>query len=348
MWELLEENLLSEDSINPLLLQVLSQQQQLMAELVRQMSATQLTVQELIADRAFTENPPRVSVQRGEDAAISDQAAEFRQPQNQAAVHSVGPERKHSHRSSGQTSTTNLHQSLHPLHINKMADSKQANLSVVGPLQPSSTSITCTPGIISAPASTQLVVNNFGTLCGSRQVDDTLVGGHAQVQHGSYPHQALHRPCEYVTAEIIPFRYVSLAKREAQPGQVLQINQDVQPGRPTRWSGHRNSQSNGSAECPFIAHSPSLTGGEALRQTIDAFLLFNQAISGRRAMLTNTTAELQQIGRPSIDGGQLLTVHRCTVWPWDPGEPTKWSGQLVCITRLRITPPGLFSTDDPV
>lgn len=349
MWELREEDWLSGDSINPLLLQVLSQQQQLMTELVRQMAATQLAVQELVTDRAFTEDAPRFSDLRGEDAAKSDQAAEFRQPQNQAAVHSVGPERKHSHRSSGQTFTTNLQYSLHPQHINKMADSKHANLPVVDPLQPSSTSITCTPGITSAPASPQLLNNNIGTFCGTRQVDDTLVGGHAQVQHGSYPQQALHRPGEYVTTEIIPFRYVSVAKREAPPGQVLPFNQDMQPGRPTRWSGHRNPQSNGSAECPSITYSSSSsTGGEALRQTINAFLLTNHITSGRHAMLTKTTAELQQIGRTSFDGGTHLTVYRCTVWPWDHDQPQVWSGQLVCISRLRFTSPGFTAIDDPV
>lgn len=346
MWELLEEDLLSEDSI-PLLLQILTQQQQLLTVLVQ--AATQLADHELVHDRAFSEDAPPFCDQPGEEAAESDQAPEFQQPRVQAPVHPVGPERKHTHRNSGQTSTTNLHHSvLPPIIIDKMADLKHANLTVIDPLQPSSTTITSTPGITSAPASTQLVDNNEGKLCGSCQIDDSLVGGHAQVQHGSYPRQALQRPGEHATADIVPFRYVSLAKRETPPGSVLQIKQDVQSGRPTSWSGHRNPHNNGVAECSIIKHSSSSsTGGEALRQSINAFLLFNFTSLGRRAAFMTSPAELQLIGRQRIiAGGSFLTVRRCTVWPWDPGQPKGRSGQLVCISWLLIASPGL-AIDDP-
>uniref|UniRef100_A0A8D8CT80 (northern house mosquito) hypothetical protein n=1 Tax=Culex pipiens TaxID=7175 RepID=A0A8D8CT80_CULPI len=345
MWELLGEDLLSKDSV-PLLLQVLSQQQQLLTVLVQ--AATQLADHELVHDRAFTEDAPRFGDQPGEEAAESDQAPEFQQPRVQASVHPDGPERKHTHRYSGQTSTTNLHHLvLPPIIIDKMADLKHVNLTVIDPLQPSSTTITSTPGITSAPASTQLVDNNDGHLCGSCQIDDSLVAGHAQVQHGCYPRQALQRPGEHVTADIVPFRYVSLAKRKTPPGPVLQIKQDVQSGRPTSWSGHRNPHYNGFAECSIIKHSSSSTGGEALRQSINAFLLFNFSTSGRRAALINSPAELQLIGRQHvIDGGSFLTVRRCTVWPWDPGQPKVRSGQLVCISWLLIASPGL-GIDDP-
>lgn len=344
MRELLGEDLLSEESL-PLLLQILSQQQQLLTVLVQ--AASQLADHELVHDRAFTEDTPRFGDQPGEEALESDEAPEFQQPRVQAPVHPVGPERKHTHRISGQTSTTNLHHSvLPPIIIDKMADSKHANLTVVDPLQPSSTNITSTPGITSTPASTQLVDNNDGHLCGSCQIDDNLVAGHAQVQHGSYPRQALQRPGEHITADIVPFRYVLLAKRETPPGPVLQINQDVQSGRPTSWSGHCNPLYNGFAECS-IKHSSSSTGGEALRQSINTFLLFNFPTSGRRAALINSPAELQPYGRQRfIDGGSILTVRRCTVWPWDPGQPKVRSGQLVCISWLLTASPGL-AIDDP-
>lgn len=307
MWEPLELG----EREKQLLLQILVQQQQLMAKLNIQALATQLTTEELV-------NGSSSSSRFGHSGEQVAGNAEFRTPHT---VKPAGlPRPVHLLQASGEATTVEIDQHPSPpteVVINKMAGQQifhhtdqSAHLD-----QAIDTHTSCRT---SAPKLKQLIGTNVNGLSGKCHSDDVMIG---DTQHDHNPHKALHCSGEHCSTDItIQSRYVLPIHPKTPPRSVLpKINQNVHIGSSISTTNRRDPQSTGYAgrfeDTRRRALKISSTGGEDLRQII-TFLLGNRLHTFLFRSLT-THFNLDQFD--SNVKTDVWSSRKGHDWPWDPG-----------------------------
>lgn len=317
MWDHLE---LGEQD-KQILLQILVQQQQLMAELNVQASAIQLTAQELVSGP--TSSSPRFD-HSGEQA---ERNGEVRTPQ---VMHAGQPKPVHSLRASGDANdspapanTVDIVQ--HPPPPSKVVINKMAvhQMSYVHPSdqptmlqdQPINTHTSC---LTSAPKTQQLMETSVNGLSGKSHPDDVMVGG---TQHDHNPQQVRHCSEEhYSTDNTIQSWYVLPIHPKTQPQVLPKINQNMPAGSPTSRLNHCDPQSTGFAEHSMDTRRWTLqffsSGGEDLRQSTITFLL-----GSRLQTLQFKSSPHHSLQDQFYRQGGTIVWRRRKVqhWPWDPG-----------------------------
>lgn len=314
------------------LLRILVQQQQLMAELNIQASAIQLTAQELV-------NGPTTSNPRFDNSGErAERNGEVRTPH---VMHAGQPKPVHSLRASGDpiNSPANtvdiVQQPPSPSEgvINKMAVHEMFHVHVDQSTtlqdQPINTHTSC---LTSAPKTQQLMDASVNGLSDKSHPDDVMVGG---TQHDHNPLQALHRSEEhYSTDNTIQSRFVLPIHPKTQPQVLPEINQNMHTGSPTSRLNRCDPQSTGFAERSMDTRRWKLqffsSGGEDLRQTTITFLLCDRL----QTLQFKSSSHHSPQDQFYLQGGTVLWSRRNVQrWPWDPG-PSRVSRE-VYVVRLQ-------------
>lgn len=309
-----------------ILLRILVQQQQLMAELNVQASAIQLTTQE------FVNGPTSSSPRFDHSGERAERNGEVRTPQ---VMHAGQPKPVLSIRASGDSinspaNTVDIVQrppSPSEVVINKMAVHEMFHAHVDQSTtlqdQPINTHTSC---LTSAPKTQQLMDTSVNGLSAKSYPDDVMVGGK---QHDHNPLQALHSSGEHCSTDnTIQSRFVLPIHPKTQSQVLPKINQNMHTGSPTSRLNRCDPQSTGFAERSMDTRRWTLqffsSGGEDLRQTTITFLLGNR-LQTLQFKSSPRYSPQYQFYRQS--GTTVWSRRKVQHWPWDPG-PSRVSREV--------------------